>query len=119
MNHWIQMKEKSEDSNKVIEEYDNATMLFGKKLTTKQILEMARHKGMTYQRRGNDSENKSYQNIPKVITPPIVDLSVDLGNWISNAKVLVSFSKLIKIPSQKEKLLKAIDAPNEKSTCQI
>jgi len=32
--HWIQMKENSEDSNKVIEEYDNATRLFGKKPTT-------------------------------------------------------------------------------------
>jgi hypothetical protein len=114
MDHWIQMKEKSEDSNKVIKEYDNATRLFGKKPTTKQILEMARLKGVTYQRRGNDGANKSYQNIPKAITPPIAYLSVDLGNWISNAKVLVSISELIKVPSQKEKLLKAINAPNER-----
>jgi hypothetical protein len=41
------------------------------------------------------------------------DLSVDLGNWISNAKVLVPVEDLIKIPSQKGKLLKAIEGPNE------
>jgi hypothetical protein len=69
---------------------------------------MDSHKGVTYQRRGNDSANKSYQNIPKAITPPISYLSVDLSNWISNAKVLVSVSELIKVPSQKEKLLKSL-----------
>ena len=74
------MKEKSEDANKVVEEYDNTTGLHGKKPTTEQILEMAGHKGVTYQRRGNDNTNKSYQNIPKVISPLIVDLIIDLGN---------------------------------------
>jgi hypothetical protein len=49
------------------------------------------------------------------MTPPTTDLSVDLGNWISNAKVLVPVSELIKIPSQKDKLLKAIKGPNERS----
>jgi hypothetical protein len=38
-----------------------------------------------------------------------------LGNWISNAKVLVPVADLIKIPSQKDKLLKAIEGPNERS----
>ena len=63
---------------------------------------------MTYQRKGNDNSNKSYQNIPKAFTPPIEDLSLDLGNWISNAKVLVLITDLTKIPSRKDKLLKAI-----------
>jgi hypothetical protein len=90
------MKEKSEDANEAIEESDNATRLYGKKPTPEQILEMARFKGVTYQKKGND--NKPNQNIPKVptqsipkvITPPNPELNVDLGNWISNAKVLVS-----------------------------
>jgi hypothetical protein len=38
-----------------------------------------------------------------------------LGSWISNAKVLVLVSELIKIPSQKTKLLKAIGGSNEPS----
>jgi hypothetical protein len=120
MDHWIQMKERSEDANEVIEEYDNATKLYGKKPTPEQILEMARFKGITYQKKGN--ENKPNQNIPKVptqsipkvITPPNPEINIDLGNWISNAKVLVSVSDLLKIPSQREKLLKAINAPNDK-----
>jgi hypothetical protein len=40
---------------------------------------------------------------------------IDLGGWVSNAKVLVPVVELIKIPSQKEKLLKAIKGPKEKS----
>jgi hypothetical protein len=105
---------KNEQANEVVEEYDNVTKLYGKKPTNEQILEMVRHKGIVYQRKGKDGPNKSQTNFPKVITPPIIDLTVDLGNWISNAKVLVPVSDLLKIPSQKEKLLKAINAPSDK-----
>jgi hypothetical protein len=73
---------------------------------------MARYKGVHTKGKGMII-NKSYQNIPKAFTPPTKDLSVDLGNWISNAKVLVPVADLIKIPSQKDKLLKAIEGPNE------
>jgi len=69
---------------------DNVTRLYGEKHTPKQILEMARFKGVTYQKKRND--NKSYQNIPKVLTPPTENLSADLGSWIANAKVLVPVS---------------------------
>jgi hypothetical protein len=78
---------------------------------------MARHKGIVYQRKGKDGTNKSQANFPKVTTPPttpITDLTVDLGNWISNAKVLVPVSDLLKIPSQKENILKVINVPNDK-----
>jgi hypothetical protein len=91
---------------------DNVTRLYGEKPSPEQILEMARFKGVTYQKKGND--NTQQQNIPKVITPT-ENLNLDLGNWISNAKVLVPISDLIKIPSQKDKLLKAIEGPNERS----
>jgi hypothetical protein len=90
------------------------TKLHGEKPTPKKILEMARYKGVTYQKKGNDNSSKSYQNIPKAITPPNADLSVDLSSWISNAKVLVPISELIKIPSQKDILLKAIEGPKER-----
>jgi hypothetical protein len=39
------------------------------------------------------------------------DLNIDLGGWLSNAKMLVSVSEIMKIPSQREKLLKAIEDP--------
>ena len=43
-------------------------------------------------------------------------LSIDLRSWIENAKVLVQVAELVKIPSQKEKLIKAIEGPKEEST---
>jgi hypothetical protein len=102
-----QLKQNKEASVKV----DNVTRLYGEKPTLEQILEMEKYKGVTYQRKENDK--KSSQIIPKTPTPPDTDLSVDLGSWISNAKVLVPVSELIKIPSQKTKLLKAIGGSNE------
>jgi hypothetical protein len=103
------LKQNKESSKKV----DNMTRLYGEKPTPEQILEMAKYKGVTYQRKGNDNASKSSQIIPKASTPPDTDLSVDLGSWISNAKVLVPVSEFIKIPSQKIKLLKAIEGSNE------
>jgi hypothetical protein len=43
------------------------------------------------------------------------ELNIDLGGWLSNAKMLVPVSEIMKIPSQREKLLKAIDCPSQKS----
>jgi hypothetical protein len=109
------MQERSEQSNQVVEEYDNVTKLYGHKPTNEQILEMARHRGIVYQRRGKEGTSNSQPNFPKVTTPthtPIANLNVDLGSWISNAKVLVSVSNLLKIPSQKENLLQAINPPS-------
>jgi hypothetical protein len=103
----------------VVEEYDNLTKLNGHKSTSDKILELARHKGIVYQRKGKEGTSISQNNFPKVITPtqnPITNLNVDLGSWIANAKVLVSVSDLLKIPSQKEKLMQAIDPPSNKDT---
>jgi ribonuclease HI len=79
---------------------------------------MAKYRGITYQRNGNKSQDKGQTSVPKVSsTPPKsnvpinADLNIDLGGWLSNAKMLVPVSELMKIPSQKEKLLKAIDEP--------
>ena len=40
-----------------------------------------------------------------------MDLNIDLGGWMNNAKILVPVSEIMKIPSQREKLLKAITEP--------
>jgi hypothetical protein len=115
MDYWLQMQERCEQANEVVEEYDNVTKLYGHKPTNEQILEMDRHKGIIYQRKGRDGANKPQANFPKVTNPaPIADLTIDLGSWISNAKVLVPVSNLLKIPSQKETLLKTINVPNNK-----
>jgi hypothetical protein len=52
-----------------------------------------------------------HQSPPKSNVPINADLNIDLGGWLSNAKMLVPVSEIMKIPSQKEKLLKAIDEP--------
>jgi hypothetical protein len=78
---------------------------------------MARHRGIVYERKGKEGTSNSQTNFPKVTTPtqtPIANLIVDLGSWIANAKVLVSVSYLLKIPSQKERLLQAIDPQSNK-----
>lgn len=57
---------------------DNVTKLYSEKPTPKEILVMVnnRYKGLTYQRKGNDSSCKIYQEIPKAIPPTTTDLSV-------------------------------------------
>ena len=92
--------------------------MFGPKPTPQQIAEMARFKGITYQRNGNKSQDRNQANIPKIApTPPksnvyaSSELNIDLGGWLNNANMLVSVAEIMKIPSQKGKLLKAIEDP--------
>jgi hypothetical protein len=94
----------------------------GPKPTPQQIAGMAKFRGITYQRNGNKSQDKNQANVPKVApTPPKSsvhansELNIDLGGWLSNAKMLVLVLEIMKIPSQREKLLRAIDCPSQKS----
>jgi hypothetical protein len=87
--------------------------MFGPKPTPQQVAEMAKFKGITYQRNENKSQDKNQANIPK-IAPTLPksnvyassELNIDLGGWLNNAKMLVHVSEIMKIPSQREKLLK-------------
>jgi hypothetical protein len=95
---------------------DRATEKYGPKPTPQQIAEMAKYKGFAYQRNGN--KDKGQTSVPKVSptfpksSEPInVDLNIDLGGWLNNAKILVPVSKIMKIPTQREKLLKAMNEP--------
>ena len=38
MEYWVQMQERSEQANEVVEEFDNVTKLYGHKPTNEQIL---------------------------------------------------------------------------------
>jgi hypothetical protein len=91
-------------TTELCQKVNNVTKLYGETPTLEHILEMARYKGVTYQTKGNDNSNKTYQNILKAITPPNFDLSVDLGSWILNAKVLVPVTYHIKLPSHIDRL---------------
>jgi hypothetical protein len=42
MDYWIQMQERSEQANEVVEGYDNVTKLYGQNPTNEKILEMAK-----------------------------------------------------------------------------
>jgi len=94
---------------------DKAIENFGPKPTPQQGSEMAKYRGITYQRNGNRKQDINQENIPKVAqTPPksnmhaSSDLNIYLGGWISNAKMLVLVLEIMKIPSQREKLLNTI-----------
>jgi hypothetical protein len=100
---------------------DKATEMFGPKPTPQQVVEMAKFRGISYQRNGNKNQDKNQANIPKVAPTPKStvyansDLNINLGGWLSNAKMLVPVSEIMKIPSQREKQLRAIDSPSQKS----
>ena len=66
---WIEMMEQSSRVNYVNDQVDKVTKVYGQKLTQEQILEMARHNGITYQRRGKQNQEKTQSSIPKVSSP--------------------------------------------------
>jgi len=79
---------------------------------------MDKYRGITYQTNENKGQVKGQTSVPKVSPfPPKSnvhiksDLNIDLGGWLSNAKMLIPVSELMKISSQREKLLKAIEDP--------
>ena len=81
---------------------DKATEKYGPKPTPQHIVEMAKYKGITYQRNGNKGQTsvpKVSPNPPKSNVPVIADLNIDLGCWLNNAKILVPVSEIMKIPS--------------------
>jgi hypothetical protein len=81
---------------------------------------MARYRGITYQRIGNNKKDRPQVSVlgmppppPKTTVHTNSELNIDLGEWLNNAKILVHVSKIMKIPSQREKLLKAIENPSQ------
>jgi hypothetical protein len=118
MYDWMDFVEYGNSANLMNNVVDKAMEKFGHKPTPQQIEEMAKYRGITYQRNGNKGQYKGQSSVPKVSPfPPNsnmhVDssLNIDLGGWLSNAKMLVPVSELMKILSQREKLLKSIEDP--------
>ena len=74
-----------------------------------------KHKGLTYQRRVNDNSQNSHDRLASKLphqkmdpSSSSTDLNIDLDGWLSNAKMLVPITKIVKICSQRQKLLKFI-----------
>ena len=61
---------------------------------------MEKYKGVVYQRKKNVIPTKSYQHMQKVKTLLPLYLNINLGNWLSSAKIYVSVIEILKIPSQ-------------------
>ena len=80
---------------------DKVTEVYGEKPTRGQALEMERHKGFTYQRRGKQSQEKIQASTPKVPSPPKdyvparEDFNVDLGDYVRRLKVPVPFLEVM------------------------
>ena len=79
----------------------------------------ARFKGAVYQRKEKSSPAKQYK--PKVTTPPLPDpcvipkSKIDMGECLSSVKVFAYATNILKIPSQKEKLLKDLENSQNKT----
>jgi hypothetical protein len=117
MYDWMEFAEHQNSAVYMNNGVDKATEKFGPKPTPQQVSEMAKYRGITYQRNGNRNQDKNQANIPKVALTPksnihaSSDLNIDLGGLMNNAKMLVPVSEIMKIPSQREKLLEAIEDP--------
>ena len=116
MYDWINVVENNQ-SVASINEVAEAT--FGPKPSEQQVADFSRYRGVSYQRNGKRSQDKAPADIPKVPPPPPnsiapnTELNIDLGGWLNNAKMLVPVAEIMKIPSQKGKLLKATEEPSQ------
>ena len=99
-------KEKWKQAKDYSQEKDVAMKIFGEKPSPEQIME--RYKGVVYQRKKNMIPTKSSQHMPKVKTPPPLDLNIDLGDWLSSAKIYVAIIEILKIPSQRDIFMKTL-----------
>ena len=86
-------KEKWNQAKEYNQEKDNATKIFGEKPTPEQI--MQKSKRIIYQRKRNTIPTMSDQHLPKAMIPPSSNLNIELGNWLSNAKILVPVIEIL------------------------
>ena len=76
---------------------DPITQVCGETQSREQILEIARSKGYTYQRKGKDQNQNKQVASEKYKS----GLKVDWATWINNIKMSISVLELLKIPSQR------------------
>jgi hypothetical protein len=113
MDEWMELTEYGANVNCMNDVVDKATNKFGPKPTPKQVSDLARYRGFSYQRSGTKNQDKPQTSAakvppppPKSIVPTNTKLNIDLGGWLNNAKMLVPVAEIMKIPSQREKGLK-------------
>jgi hypothetical protein len=111
MNEWMEITEHSREVNCMNDVVDKATKRFGPNPTPKRVSEMARYRDLTYQTDGTKNQDgpKTHPPPPNSIVPTNSKLNIDLGRWLNNVKILVHVPEIMKIPSQKRKMLNAIE----------
>lgn len=86
------------------EENHPITQLYGDKPTQEHVLELAKSKGYTYQRKGKgQSHNKQ---VPSERYKS--GLNMDWVAWINNIKMSAPILELLKIPSQRTSFFRAL-----------
>jgi len=87
--------------------------LFSEEPPPERVLEITKDKGLTYHRRSqNDNQVNSRSLNPGLAS----GMNIDLGGWSNNSKVLVPVTEIVKIPSQRAKLLNAIGSTQVNAT---
>jgi hypothetical protein len=71
MNEWMELAEHGEDVNCMNDVMDRAIEKFGPKPTPKQISNLARYRGLTYQRNGTRNHDQPQASIPKLPLSPL------------------------------------------------
>ena len=110
MYDWMDLMEHSERASSMIcinnVVMDKETKKFGPKPTPQQVAEMARFRGITYQRNENNKQDRPQASVlgmpptpPKSNVYANSELNIDLGGWLNNAKMLVLVLEIMKIPS--------------------
>jgi hypothetical protein len=69
MNEWMELMEHSREVNCMNEYVDNVTKKFGPKPTPKQVSEIARYRGFTYQRDGTKNQYKPKEKCLRYLPP--------------------------------------------------
>ena len=84
-----------------------------------QEMKKDRFKGAFYQRKDKSWLAKQYKhkvtNTPLPDPPIILESKIDRGEWLSSVKVSAYATNILKIPGQKEKLLKSLEDSQNKT----
>ena len=112
--HWQQATDYSYEK-------DLLSNFYGVMPSPEAIKEMkeAIFKGAVYQIKEKPSLSKQYKSkvtVPPLLDPPLIpESNVDMGEWISSAKIHVYATNVLKILGQKENLLKSIEDGQSKT----
>ena len=96
---------------------DKVTETYGPKPSPKQVAEMAKYRGITYQKRGKQNQEQTQASALQVPSLPLENIpsnnesNFDVGEWASRVKIPVPLTEVLKMDDQKQKFFQAINVP--------